>query len=586
MFSTDNSTHPPAHGSKPISELNRKLSIGLLNHVSLVLTGLDFVYFIILYFTATHPYLSVFLAILFPAVNLPFLRLANKTGIPYIQYSLTFTLIPMFLVTYYSGVAAPGWLLCFSGVAATQIMVEKQPYKNILIAGFVLCATAGSWLAGKAPVDVVSIFVTLLAFAFILNRVLSYLILQNMALHRAQTELVLAAQAKNQFLSNMNHELRTPMNGVLGTVQLLAGTSISKEQRKYIRMLERSGEHLLHIINDILDISKMESGGFSIENQPYELRKCIGNIDIFFQQQLAKQANQFGVYVDPKIPVLLLGDTTRLHQILINLVGNANKFCHDGTIGIDVTLEREQAQTVTLLFKVSDTGVGIAPDKQKSIFEAFSQADESTTREFGGTGLGLSICQQIVLQMGGEIWLESEPDQGSTFLFRLDADKVEPELEPESEQEAEPVATEVDKTQQVPEGQLYAQRYPLSILVAEDNMINQMVVTELMSSIGYTVDMANNGAEALTAVAKQDYDLIFMDIQMPVMDGLEATRILKSTAAADVRPLIVAMTANTLPADVEKCLSAGMVGHISKPIEISKIRAMIRQWYEAIKEEN
>jgi signal transduction histidine kinase/ActR/RegA family two-component response regulator len=471
----------------------------------------------------------------------------------------------MLLVTYFSGSDAPGWLLCFSAVTATRLMVGPKYYRVVLMASMVLVATFGSLLAAKPLLVVATIFVTLLAFTVILNRVLGYVLMQNQALHRAREAVEKASQAQSRFLSNMNHELRTPMNGVLGSVELLAATDTSKQQRQYINILQTSGEHLLHIINDILDISKIGSGKFIIDAKPFELKQNINGLVKLFEAPLKEQGNRLTIAIDDKVPPMVKADPLRLKQLLINIVGNANKFTKDGHIQVKVGIESRQGNSLTLLVAVSDNGIGIAPEKQQSIFEAFSQADESTTRDYGGTGLGLTICKQLVNNMHGRIWVESEPGNGSTFFFTFNVDKVE-------------TVAETVVELRIESGQsLLGDKQPLDILVAEDNMVNQAVIVNLLANLGYQVDVANNGEEAIEAYENKRYDLIFMDIQMPKMDGLEASRIIKKKTQSDERPVIVAMTANRSPEDVQAFLAAGMLAHFGKPVEITKISDFIEQ---------
>jgi CheY-like chemotaxis protein/anti-sigma regulatory factor (Ser/Thr protein kinase) len=322
---------------------------------------------------------------------------------------------------------------------------------------------------------------------------------------------------------------------------------------------------LLHIINDILDISKIGSGKFIIDAKPFELKQNINGLVKLFEAPLKEQGNRLTIAIDDKVPPMVKADPLRLKQLLINIVGNANKFTKDGHIQVKVGIESRQGNSLTLLVAVSDNGIGIAPEKQQSIFEAFSQADESTTRDYGGTGLGLTICKQLVNNMHGRIWLESEPGNGSTFYFTFNVDKVE-------------TVAETVVELRIESGQsLLGDKQPLDILVAEDNMINQAVIVNLLANLGYQVDVANNGEEAVEAYENKRYDLIFMDIQMPKMDGLEASRIIKKKTQSDERPVIVAMTANRSPEDVQAFLAAGMLAHFGKPVEITKIGDFIEQ---------
>ncbi len=516
-----------------------------------------------------------------------------------------------------------------------------------------------------------------------------------------------AARARSDFLANMSHEIRTPMNAVIGMTGLLLGTPLAARQREYVETIRSSGETLLTLINDILDFSKIESGKLQLEQQPFDLRECVESaVDLLAASAEAKGID-LAFLIEPGLPATLAGDVTRLRQILVNLLGNAVKFTASGHVTLTVRSgdalpqldgwagEEGSAERMwPIHFAVEDTGIGIAPDKLNQLFQAFSQADASTTRRYGGTGLGLAICKRLCELMGGTIGVTSAPDRGSTFLVAIsfkapyvpDADVLmEPDLvgrtvllleanptarqmvtlyleawgmwvstvataseavacfasstsfdvallgriaadpsevaalrtvrhhldrlavpvvmmdtapsSPDSDDEPlavvqlrRPVkgaalrhalldAFGIEVAHASGEADTVDLRWdkarPLRILLAEDNVVNQLVAVRTLERLGYRADLAANGLEVLDAVARQPYDVVLMDVQMPELDGLDTTRRIVAGWYSGVRPRIIAMTANAMSGDRERCLAAGMDDYISKPVRIEELEAAL-----------
>jgi len=379
---------------------------------------------------------------------------------------------------------------------------------------------------------------------------------------RAEERAESLAQTKSEFLANMSHEMRTPMNSVIGMTSLLMETPLSSEQRECVEVVRASGTHLLAVINDILDYSKVESGTLSLESLPFRIDQCVKEVfDLL--SPLAKPKNIQLICAFEEVPVAIRGDITRLRQILVNLVGNGIKFTRHGEVEVHV-YPHEDGTPPVLRFEVRDTGVGIADEHQMDLFQAFTQGDSSTTRRFGGTGLGLAISRRLVELMGGTIGVRNNPNAGATFWFTLPAEAVDASLVPKP---ARPGGIDTS----------LAARLPLRILLAEDNPVNQKVGTRLLEKLGYHPDLASNGQEALDAVRRQSYDIILMDMQMPVMDGLEASRVVVQEYPAETRPFIVAMTANVLESDREACKNAGMDDFLAKPVLLSDLHKLLER---------
>lgn len=385
----------------------------------------------------------------------------------------------------------------------------------------------------------------------------------NEQLQLANHEADSANKAKSLFLANMSHEIRTPMNGVIGLTELLFRTELNNEQQSYLEKLKYSSQNLLHIINDILDFSKIEAGKFSIEHAEFDFRKMLGSVVHIAKLEAEAKGLNLSVSIDESLPATVLGDSVRCSQIFSNLLNNAIKFTEHGSVSLEV----QQNKAGFIDIAISDTGIGISQEQQKKLFSAFTQADDSTSRKYGGTGLGLVICKHLINLMQGEICLHSDQGKGSCFSFKLYLPEV-------TNQYTQMKSLNDQKNVNYTSEKLNRKQ----VLLVEDIAINRLVAQNLLEQTGLIVDIAVNGLEATEKVQDRHYDLILMDIQMPVMDGFEATRIIRNFTNYGDTP-IIALTANTTPEEKALCIAAGMNSHLTKPFEFEQVITELERYF-------
>jgi signal transduction histidine kinase/ActR/RegA family two-component response regulator len=459
-------------------------------------------------------------------------------------------------------------LICLTGTAPIA-MATLCP--NLVVLGSYLCVLtlpvigATVYLGGAAGYTLAFIFSWYLLFAlaharFIHRQYMQYT-LEQFALAAAKRSAEEASRAKSAFLANMSHELRTPMNAILGMTHLVESRPVDAEQRQYLQVVRNSADALLQQLNELLDFSKIDAGKVELETIPFSIRELVGEIVQSFSSDVKAKRLRLEWQVAEGVPRRLLGDPFRLRQVLINVVGNAVKFTERGEIQVRVSRLDAEAESVSLEFAVRDTGIGVAPEKQQAIFEAFEQGDSTTTKKYGGAGLGLAISSKLVELMGGRMWVESRPGEGSTFYWVARFGEL-------AETKAEAAAIELIAPASGP-------RPPLRILAAEDHEISQQIVKSLIELRGHTVVTVSNGKEVLEELDRGRFDLILMDIHMPEVDGLQATAAIRQRPTPDRDIPIVALTAEVAPGLRERYLSLGLTEYLAKPIKPQQLFAVI-----------
>lgn len=408
---------------------------------------------------------------------------------------------------------------------------------------------------------------------FLRSRSTVYDITEHKRMEQAREAQQIAEQAnlsKSRFLANMSHELRTPMNGIIGMTDIALTTNLTDDQRRYLEVVKTSSRSLLRLLNDLLDYSKIEAGKMNLEKKPLHLRNVVADVTGLFAPIAQKKPIRLTYRVSDDVPDRLIGDEVRLRQVLSNFIGNAVKFTNEGVIQTQVSFEEEKEGKVALRFEVMDTGIGIPKDQQETLFERFTQGEDPRVRKAGGTGLGLAISKNLVQMMGGKIKVESEPDKGSRFSFTVEFETFQDTMQ-------------MDSTAPSGIGESRVEPVNARILLVEDDAVGRLLALMLLKKRGYTADVAENGREALDRLEKQAYDLVLMDVNMPVMDGFTATGLIREREKTGLpgkgrRLPILAMTAYALSGDEQKCLQAGMDDYIPKPVDISLLTAKLKKW--------
>lgn len=424
--------------------------------------------------------------------------------------------------------------------------LERTIIKNELLSNKVLSL-------GKMVGLISIVAISILATIIIIRLMKHYQVIK--ALHKAKLQTEQAASVKEQFLSNMSHEIRTPVNSVIGFTSLLQKTSLNNEQGQFVGLIKSAGENLLNIINDILDISKIEAGMLHFDKNPFSVRELCYSVEMMFYHRASEKELSYNWIIDENVPEILIGDKERFTQILNNLINNALKFTDKGGITVHVSTIFLNEERAVLRLSVKDTGIGIQPDKLETIFERFEQADSDNTKNYGGTGLGLSIVKKLATMQGGKIIAKSELDAGAEFIVEIPFGIGEEDIISKVKFGARKNICAVNKNQNLAGNK---------ILAAEDNKMNQMLLTYIFQQWNLEFDLAENGQKAIELLQQKKYDLVLMDIQMPVMDGYSTTTYIRNELKMDIP--IIAMTAKVLPGEKERCQSLGMNNYISKPL--------------------
>ncbi len=384
----------------------------------------------------------------------------------------------------------------------------------------------------------------------------------NKDLLRAKESAEIAAKAKTSFLANMSHEIRTPMNGIIASAQLLTDTRLDTEQADLVGLINRSANTLLALINDILDLSKIEAGKLTLEKVPFDLKEIIQDACDLNVHQAADKGVAIDHIIEKGTPLLLEGDPTRIRQVVMNLVSNAVKFTPEGKVTVEVGYDKIDAQRYNIIVEINDTGIGIPKDRIDKIFDSYEQADSSTARTFGGTGLGLTICKNLIDLMDGFIEVESVPGKGASFIVTVPL-----------------ILAKVQQNTVSQNSAAIGKRYNKRVLVAEDNVVNQRVAQKILSKIGIEADIVFDGEAAIEAANNRPYDLIMMDIEMPVVDGLDATRAILAGEGPNKKTPILALTASVMEDDRKRILGAGMLGIVGKPIHLQALTNELDRWF-------